>query len=251
MAGLLRRLSGRTVETVRASGRREQQVTCTDPAEVERVLRGLCERQVHAEVVCGGGESTVFGRFCEHQEGVVRLEVLGGDVGHAEPLTMCIVTSHADDVARVFFSSLLGVDREGSPPSLWLLAPRAIAGADGRFTFRVPVIGESGLRVSVSLGGGLALAVRPLDISLTGARIELPPDCPMVLSTGARVHLRFQLGSRTVELDSTVRRAQGSTYGLYFGGLLQSRGELVVPDTWVEIVQELERQWTSQAVTPA
>lgn len=243
MGGFWSRVTGRTEQEATGGQPPSAPGTCTDPLEIAALLERWCAEKVRAELMCGASGAVLYARFAEATEGTVRLDVVGGDDCPTMPLSLCVVTLHVDQLARVFFSSMLGTEARDDKRSVWLQVPRAVAGADGRFTFRVPVDDTSELRVALALGGDLWLDVTPHDLSLTGIRLSLPDDCPLVMSQGTNVRLRLALGEVRVQIDASVRRAAGRSYGLFFGSTVRPRGEIVAPDELIAIVRELEARW--------
>lgn len=249
MRTLLRRWAGRNESDPPAAPLALPSESTTDPVEVRRLIRRWCEERVRAEVMVGAAGSVMFVEFRETTEAAVGVAITGGDPFVSLPLAMCVVTLHADGFARVFFASLLSHDVDRSGSTLWLQWPRAIAGADGRFTFRVPVFPDSCLDAALLLGGTSTLRLTVHDISLMGMRVELSEGCPVVLSAGAAISIRLQHPSGAIDLKATVRRVEGNTYGLFFGDNLRPKGEVAAPDELIAIVRDLEHQWLRERGT--
>lgn len=217
--------------------------TTVDQDKIRRLLRRWAAEGGQAAVMLGASGTVIGARLREVLDGVARFEVTSGDLGPLLLFTTCVVTLHVDQSSRVFFSSLLRTDARGGVLSLWLQVPRSIAGADGRFTFRVPVLPASGLSASILLGEELRMGVVVHDLSLAGIRIELPGSCPFTLSPQTAVVLRLVRGPLSVDVRATVRRVDGRAYGLIFGELLDERGDLDAPEELIGIVRGLESVW--------
>lgn len=243
MVNFWTRVSARTEADARGDRSAGRGSTTTDAAEIARLVKDWCDRRVRAEVMCGASGTVLFACFGATAEGAVRLDVVGGDPCPTLPLSLCIVTLHMGTVARVFFASLLGCEGTASKRSVWLQMPRAVAGADGRFTFRVPIFDDSGLETSLALGKGSWLGVKALDLSLTGVRVELPVGCPVVLNPDVLSRLKLEHAVGSVELEASVRRAEPPVYGLMFSDLVRPGGEIVASNQLASIVNALEHAW--------
>lgn len=110
-----------------------------------------------------------------------------------------------------------------------------------RESFRVPVIEDSGLRVTL-ISGKERCESKPTNISMTGVFVEVPKDRTIPLDINDELRARLSMNKTEIELEAIVRRIEPNGFGLFFPEAF--KGEHVDPPPTVRrIVMDLQRRW--------
>ncbi|WP_182869715.1 PilZ domain-containing protein [Rhodopirellula sp. JC639] len=110
-----------------------------------------------------------------------------------------------------------------------------------RESFRVPIIDESGLSVTLISGKNRCVS-KPTNISMTGVFVEVPKDRSIALDIDDELRARLSMNKSEIELDAVVRRIEPNGFGLFFPETF--KGEHVDPPPIIRrIVMDLQRQW--------
>lgn len=184
----------------------------------------------------------IDGLFLAASEGgvAIALRAQAGE-GGIEPMSLWCVSFTQGGRAHVFLSSAIAYDA-GAPPRVTLQIPAQIAIAEGRFSFRTPVV--PGVPVSVQIATSSGGVYRPdlMDLSLGGCQVRFPPALDPMLPVGTRVTFVILMERTTAKVVAEVRRRDSGRYGLYFCDVFQD-GELRPPDGLRKIVRALEVRW--------
>ena len=132
-----------------------------------------------------------------------------------------------------------GEDLEGE---LRLELPSRILTTQRRAWFRVPLIGEHGLKVQVATKDQRSWPVTPIDIGMGGILIRFPKGEDPELEIGTEVTVEMRLSTDTVRLAGSVRHRRGGRYGLFFPETLVG-GEIVPSPALQTIATVVERHW--------
>jgi hypothetical protein len=196
-----------------------------DRASAERLLDECCAARRPAVVVAWPQGSIAPVRFeWRGPEGLRLTLVAPPRDGAFPPLAVATVSFSARGRATVFLAPVLSCDES----TLRLRLPDEIAGAEARLGYRVPVGPRSGIEGQLRLEDGDAIPVRLVNLSVSGALVEVPARAGVDLGTSAPVVLLLQHGPRRVALDGVVRRRDGTRYGVFFPGALMGDD---TPDT--------------------
>ena len=140
-----------------------------------------------------------------------------------------------------FVHALSDVDIDPSDQSSQSPVSGRTDGANRREAFRVPVIVESGLEVSVTANGEQTNA-EPTNISMTGVFVELAEGSRIQPNIGDELHVQLATDELSIGLDAVVRRKEKDGFGLFFPASI--KGEHVNPPPVLRlIVMDLQRRW--------
>jgi hypothetical protein len=160
-----------------------------------------------------------------------------------EPLregAACAVTFPLAGRSAGFAARAKGVEPgAGTTVLVTLEVPARIQYNEQRISVRVPVP-DGALGAAILKGGEQLHAVRPIDISLHGILIEVPPGEAAELAEGHRRMLALKFEGKTVLLEVEVRRHDGLRYGMLF----IARG--APPRELVKIVATLQQRWSEE-----
>ena len=112
--------------------------------------------------------------------------------------------------------------------------------ANRREAFRVPVIDDSGLEISLNAGD--QCQVKPTNISMTGVFVDLQNDSLINIKLGDEFQVKLALNKLSIDLDAVVRRQDGDGFGLFFPMSMKG-GHVNPPPVLRQIVMELQRRW--------
>lgn len=212
------------------------------PTEVRQVLAMCAAGKVPALLLGHHTGRVVDGLFLTMSERdvTIALRAQPSEVG-IEPMSLWCVTFSHKGRAHVFLASALSAT-PGSPPKVTLLLPAQIAAAEGRFSFRTPVV--PGTPVAIRLTSQSGNQYRPdiLDLSLGGVQVRFPPSADPGFPSGTRLTVDVALDRAHAVVVAEVRRRDGSKYGLQFTDVFKD-GELAPPDGLKQIVRALELRW--------
>ncbi len=188
-----------------------------DRASAERLLDECCAARRPAVVVAWPQGSVARCRFEWRGPEGLRLTLdAPPEAGAFPPLAVATVSFSARGRATVFLAPVLSCDAG----TLRLRLPDEIAGAEARLGYRVPVGSRSGLEGQLRLEDGDAIPARVVNVSVSGALVEVPPRAGVDLLTGSAVVLLLQRGPLRLALDGVVRRRDGTRYGVFFPAAL-------------------------------
>ena len=215
--------------------------------DVRQTLTRCCDCGTPAIIVAPDANGAFQARFARVADDAVEFEVLADSGTTFKVLSTCCVTFWREGRAHVFLTSVLEAPRADGPglPTLALLFPRQIVGAEIRAALRVPVLEQTGARVHLDTGGGRMLEPRLVNVSLGGVLVEFPVGADPNLLVGDECHVSLRLREMNVRLKGEIRRHQGRQYGLFFPGVFKG-GELAPPDAYRSIVALLEQLWVRQ-----
>lgn len=166
-------------------------------------------------------------------------------------LTPCSVVFFTGVHSRFFVSHVADTEslkREGLqliPPKLLLRFPRFVAGTESRMSFRIPIVQDADLAVSLVCPDSESWAAEPLDLSQTGALLQFSHNEDPGLSLGDEVKVRIQLGRHAAELHGVIRRAEKRQYGVHFPDTVRGT-DLSTPEALQDILDDLERRWLKE-----
>lgn len=210
--------------------------------DVRNLIEACVARRATAVVLCSDVGATYNGRFSAINNDVVHIEISSPDPLAIKVLSLCVVTFNHGTKARVFLTSLLGADRDPGSQKLLVQVPTEMAGAEGRFAFRVPVLDEGLFQVTLR-HGAMEVDAQPIDLSLTGLQVEVPEGTDLGVRIDDTIQVELEHGKYRITLDAIVRRIIGRRYGLFFPASVRSGGRVEPPVTLVNLVRELEQLW--------
>ncbi|MCA9136088.1 MAG: PilZ domain-containing protein [Planctomycetales bacterium] len=141
------------------------------------------------------------------------------------------VTLDAQSVEELvdFVQGLAPVDESDGP------------GSNRRESFRVPVLDDSGLAVTL-VKGNKRCEAKPANISMTGVFIKVPEKSQPDFKISDEIFVELTYQKSKIELEAIVRRIEDGGIGLFFPVTIKS--EHVNPPPLVRrIVMDLQRQW--------
>jgi len=210
--------------------------------DITSLLSEHCSALLPGMVILPGLGTVIPARLARLMGDLLVLDLLGDTKGQPRFLTSCVVSYYVGSCSTVFItrveSFILGVDEQ--PSKLTVKMPGAITLAETRQSVRVPVVEGVDLDV-VARQQDKTWRPRPLDISLSGIRLEFADDPGLAI--GARLLVELALEEQRASLQAEVRRRVGTTIlGLFFPGVWEG-DELNPPQRYANIVTRIERHW--------
>ncbi len=215
-------------------------------ADSAAIIRDCCAEHGAAIVVVWPQGHVGAGRFGSTGEHELRIEMQGAcEPADFPPLAVANVSFHRRGRALVFLTPVLGLEPPAGAdalPVLRLLTPNAVTGAEARLNYRVPAPEDGRLTAELHTESGDALPGRVINLSVTGALVELPPAVAREVAVGHQLSVRLQHGKTTLRVDAVVRRAEGTRFGLFFPGIFE-RSESPEARTLRALIEELVTGW--------
>lgn len=218
-----------------------------DHDDIRRVLETCCAAAAEALVLSFEDRSVCRARFLALGDDFFRLSVEDDLPPRLLPPTQCSVALRFGQRNRVFIATVLAVrpgEMSGGALELLLKIPGEMAAGDPRMAFRVPILKPQDLSIELRVAGTRVAGARPLNLSLIGALVELPPDAAPI-ATDAAVELGLRRDGSDVTLRAEIRRNYGGRLALFFPDILED-GSLNPPDELRSMVRELELLWLRQ-----
>lgn len=120
-----------------------------------------------------------------------------------------------------------------------------LSGRCERRAFRVPVYDAFGLKARIGHAGKAQIPARILDISYTGALVELGNWDAHDFAIGTRLTLELRLEGLVYRNEPVVHRTPDEGYGLFFPESLTAEDVVDPPDSLLKMVRRLEEMWVA------
>ncbi len=191
-------------------------------------------------------------RFASGNSRFVAFEVLDErpdlEVVPSDPCTVIFVDGLR---TSVFAVPTLEYDADSRPlPVLRVALPEEIVRTETRGAFRIPLFGESELRVTVHCRNRRWTAT-PVDISLGGLLVEFPADEPFDVGEDDELLVDLELPGQSVQLEGMSQARWDNCYAIYFSEVLRRlrHGDATPPDGLREILDYLEDGWLRRGLS--
>ena len=217
-----------------------------DLTEMFDILKECCVHSVPAVIISPDNNLIFEARFASDAEGLISFEVLQDAGNSLRSLSTCCVSYFREGRAFIFLSVVQGYRHLKTSDRPWLMLshPTQITATDVRRAFRVPVLAEIGLTVSMTVDGK-EYRPRPGDISFGGMMVVFPEKGVPDLAVGQTMQMTVELEGQQVELKGEVRQCFGdhkNKFGIFFPECY--RGDAFhPPEAFRRIVMNTEKAW--------
>ena len=180
------------------------------PAEDDVVgtLSHCCSRSLPLVIIPLEETTCYSALFATVSEGGVVVSI-SRELGEAlfRVLSFCLICFSVGAGSKAFFAQVRDWKREDGEKDgeLRLELPSRILTTQRRPWFRVPLIGEHGLKVQVATKDQRSWPVTPIDIGMGGILIRFPKGEDPELEIGTEVTVEMRLSTDTVRLAGSVR----------------------------------------------
>lgn len=212
--------------------------------DLRHVLDRCCRRKqlarlhvLHADETTEGVLSSLNGRELR-----VRVPAESGRLDLPVRAICCV--SFADDDSHGAFLTLVEDVRKGADGvcDVTLSMPSEILTTNLRESFRVPIVAEMGLRVTLQTADGKVFAPRLNNIATTGMQVAFPQAVEPKWPLGTRLVVDLQWHEEHLALAAEVRRRSGARYGLTFVHE-PAHDERHRRETLRRLVQRVQQHW--------
>ena len=213
--------------------------------QIVSMLSAQCARLNTARIITSDLGLVCQARFSALSAESVLLELLDPpETAYFRALSLFVVSFNSGSRHCIFLSSVIHFkqDEELQTGQLLLRIPSDIIAAESRIAFRVPLGGDTELRVRVVDENGRTWTPQPTDISMTGILIEFPANDVPGFQIDDRLQVELRMNDHVEQLKGFVRRCEGRGYGLIFPEVLRG-AEFDPPAALRAIVNTLERTW--------
>ena len=204
------------------------------------VLTDCCKLKTPARIVLNG--LICRGRFAAASRSEVVFDLLvEAKLGHSlfpHESVGSVIFSYRSNT-QVFLACVKDYNDAESAPQLSVERLSDIAGGERRRARRVPVDGNSGLRVALKTKDDKVWVVRVVDISMTGMLIEFPEGSDPDFELREPLGVELQLDDHIARITGQARHQGAQSWGVLFLGVNPS-------DSLRVIVNSLEWDWLRQ-----
>lgn len=217
-----------------------------DLSEMFDILKECCHHSAPAVIISPDNNLIFEARFARDSEGIISFEVLQDHGTTLRNLSTCCVSYFREGRAFIFLSVVQGYrhNKAADKPWLTLSHPTQITATDVRRAFRVPVLAEIGLNVSMSVDGK-AYTPRPGDISFGGMMVVFPEEGVPDIEVGQTMQMNISLEGLQVDLKGEIRQRFGdfkNKFGIFFPECHQGDA-FKPPEAYRRIVMGTEKAW--------
>ncbi|MCA9572615.1 MAG: PilZ domain-containing protein [Myxococcales bacterium] len=168
------------------------------------------------------------------------------------PRTRCMVSFGEGKRAHAFLSNIRSVrtDMVARTTHVEIESPGELTSLESRLTFRVPVVSNAELEVSVTTRGRQRWQAEAVDVSLMGIQVRFPRNAPS-LDVGTPVSVALDARGVSCQLDAEVRRrnlrGRDQRYGMFYPNVVRG-SDIDPPHPLRHLIGHLERQWIQARV---
>jgi len=210
-------------------------------------IKKCCASNVPAVIISPDNNAIFEARFAKVADGIVSFELSSPGDTIFRSLSTCCVSYFLDGRAYLFLSVVQAYHLLDSTktPRLDISHPTEITSTDVRRAFRVPVLAEVGMSVSLMTADRQQHQAMPGDISFGGMMLVFPESEVPDLDVGQRVKVTLTLGEHNMGLKGEIRQRFGShknKFGVFFPDCY--RGDAFhPPEAYRRIVMGTEKAW--------
>jgi len=162
-------------------------------------------------------------------------------VDSLHPDALCCVSFPFQQTFCAFLGCITEFETTDAGLEVGYTIPTVIESTNLRRSFRVPIVQDAHVDLSVEVAARGRLSALPVNVSDCGIEAQLTSDEELI-AINDPVRLNFRFRNEAVELPGVVRRRQGTRFGfeLALPQAPESRERLAA---WQRIVRSLEQVW--------
>lgn len=215
--------------------------------EIQSVLAECAEYQIPAVIISPDSNAIAQARFAQADQQTVSFDVLQHMGDQAKALATACVSYFREGRAFIFITTVRTfkvLDATGLP-RMTLELPEQITGTDVRKAFRVPVLPDANLKITLVTSDRAQHQPRALDVSYGGMLVVFEGGEVPEFVVGQQVKVQISLEGQVLAIDGEVRRRMGdlrNKYGLLFPDCVVADG-FKAPEPYRRVVVAIEKAW--------
>ncbi|MCP4677601.1 MAG: hypothetical protein GY854_19215 [Deltaproteobacteria bacterium] len=207
-------------------------------------LQQLCDKQRYSSIMLPDLGAIYEGCFFELCETSITIKVYSEVVTEPVRFGACCISYYQNNRSCVFISHVLEYNHDPAwdYPRLTIGLPNMVATTETRKAFRVPVIEDSGLELTLTTTDGQKSSPTAENISFGGLFVTYAQGDDPQLEVGSKIEAELRLLDHQVRVKSEIRSRREQSYGLFFFELVRD-DDFDPPDSLRAIINVLERLW--------